>query len=173
MIALSIQAELGLIEHTVAYDLAITTIRSIDANWPRNSISGFFNHWCHSNFVGAGEFSTIDSAIMVAGALFAGNYFGGGMKIEAEKLFATPNWGDTIGSSDVVDIWMVSNANGGYSAPTHMFNEYAILGAMAKRAENIDIRKVIFNFQTLKSKSTTSLNKEINFLEFFSYFLSI
>ena len=38
----------------------------------------------------AGEYSTIDSAIMVAGAYFAGNYFGGELANLASSIGNTP-----------------------------------------------------------------------------------
>ena len=40
-----------------------------------------------------GEYSTIDSAIMVAGAYFAGNYFGGELATLASSIGNTPQIG--------------------------------------------------------------------------------
>ena len=43
-----------------------------------------------------GEFSTIDTSIMIAGAIFAGNYFGREVEMYADILKSIPDWGTTI-----------------------------------------------------------------------------
>ena len=42
------------------------------------------------NFLKEGSYSTIDSSIMVAGAYFAGNYFGGELADLARTIGTTP-----------------------------------------------------------------------------------
>lgn len=64
--SLAMQAELGLMEHDDAYELALSTIMTIDASWPKNELTGFYYHWTRSDFAGLGECSTIDSGLMVS-----------------------------------------------------------------------------------------------------------
>ena len=62
-----------------------------------------------------GEFSTIDTSIMIAGAIFAGNYFGREVEIYADILKSIPNWGTTIcdesQEKDCSGIFMISDEN--------------------------------------------------------------
>ena len=55
----------------------VQTLKSLLTQWPRETFSGFMNHFSNRNLDALVEFSTIDSTIAVLGALFAGNYFGG------------------------------------------------------------------------------------------------
>ena len=100
------------------------------------------------NFAPAGEYSTIDSAILVGGALFAGNYFGGAVKTAAEELFNIPNWGVTVESSTGWGIYMVSSNGGAMSQPNSMYSEYVILAALAKRQENTAVTTKVHDWWT-------------------------
>ena len=67
---------------------------------------------------GHGHWSTIDSAFIAAGALFAGNYFGGQIAVLAEEIANRPYFGGVIPNQDTNTIYMVVNADGtfGYGA---------------------------------------------------------
>ncbi|MBI5061549.1 MAG: hypothetical protein HZB67_04520, partial [Candidatus Aenigmarchaeota archaeon] len=60
----------------------------------RYGVAGFFYHFIDSNGErqGTSEVSTVDTAILVAGALTAGEYFGGEVKEKAETIFNNVNW---------------------------------------------------------------------------------
>jgi hypothetical protein len=46
------------------------------------------------------QFSTVDTAEMVAGALFAGNFYGGEVKVMAEALGNSVDWSCAIGGKE-------------------------------------------------------------------------
>ena len=70
-------AEVGLLSRSGAQARALQTLLTIDGSWPREKFSGFFVHFTGPRFDAKSEFSTVDTAEMALGALFAGNYFGG------------------------------------------------------------------------------------------------
>jgi len=56
---------------------------------------GFFYHFLDPHTgkrAGKSEISTVDTAILVAGAITAGEYFGGDIKDKAEKIYARVEW---------------------------------------------------------------------------------
>ncbi|MDP3790169.1 MAG: FG-GAP-like repeat-containing protein [Candidatus Omnitrophota bacterium] len=67
-----------------------------DATWGK---SGFFYHFVNietgENWPNV-EVSSIDTAILVAGALTAGEYFGGEVKTKAELLYANVDWNSFV-----------------------------------------------------------------------------
>ena len=68
------------------------TLESVINNWPRDS-RGWFSHYTNpGDWPSGAENSTIDTSIMVSGAIFAGNYFGGEIKTLAETLKNIPDW---------------------------------------------------------------------------------
>ena len=72
--------------------LEIQSRQATDPN--RYGVAGFFYHFVNSTGErsGTSEVSTVDSAILVAGALTAGEYFGGEIKQKAETIFSNMNW---------------------------------------------------------------------------------
>ncbi|MCX5666736.1 MAG: Ig-like domain-containing protein, partial [Candidatus Omnitrophica bacterium] len=83
------------------------------AKWGRD---GFFYHyvniaatetieagerWTESNF--ASEVSTIDTAILIAGALTAGDYFGGDIKDKALRIYSNVNWSAFLDTNPTVE----------------------------------------------------------------------
>jgi len=110
------------------------TMKNINLNWPRDA-RGWFAHWTNRQFTPEGEYSTIDSAIMIAGAYFAGNYFGGELATLAEEIGNTPDWPTIYVSATDSGIYMVSNAEG-MSAQTQSFNEYYLLCYLAMAHED-------------------------------------
>ncbi|MGB2706073.1 MAG: glucoamylase family protein [Candidatus Omnitrophota bacterium] len=60
---------------------------------------GFFYHFLNIHTgkrAGKAEISTVDTAILVCGALTAGEYFGGEIKRKAEKLYENVQWGEFL-----------------------------------------------------------------------------
>jgi hypothetical protein len=103
----------------------------------RNPVNGFFRHWIDMD-TGArawnSEYSSIDSGILVAGALFCKSYFASNSEITqlADSLYLTVNWSTAIGDIDEGGIWMVSDDEGNGSLPAKPFNEYMITAWLAK-----------------------------------------
>ena len=65
-------------EATTRLTQTLTNLKTI---WPRETFSGFLVHFTNRNMDALSEFSTIDTTIAVLGAMFAGNYFGGEVRI--------------------------------------------------------------------------------------------
>ena len=128
----AIAAETGLISRDVALRRAKETMTNINSNWPRDS-NGWFSHWTERTFVKVGEYSTIDSAIMISGSYFAAKYFQDAELTElAASIGATPNY-DLIFDGDNGDrMFMISEGAGAMSAKTAPFNEYYLLSYLAK-----------------------------------------
>ena len=84
------------------------TIESVIKNWPRDS-RGWFSHYTNpGDWPSGAENSTIDTSIMVSGAIFAGNYFGGEIKTLAETLKNIPDW-STVGLFCFIHITLVTS----------------------------------------------------------------
>jgi hypothetical protein len=61
---------------------------------------GFFYHFLNMNTAkraGKAEISTVDTALLVAGALAAGEYFSGDVKKKAEEIYRRVEWGKFLG----------------------------------------------------------------------------
>lgn len=106
-------AEMGLLSGAEAERRALQTLESLATLWPREKFSGFFVHFCDRAspmFRPTAEYSTVDTAEMVMGALFAGNYFGGAVQRAAQKLAAEVNWSVAIESATSPTIYPTINA---------------------------------------------------------------
>ncbi|CAE8585260.1 unnamed protein product [Polarella glacialis] len=127
LIADCVFAELGLLSRSVANERALQTINSFIQSWPRENFSGFFVHFTSRSFEAETEFSTVDTAEMAMGALFAGNYLGGVVQVAATKLASMTSWEDAIKSATEPTIWPVVNSTTGeFSGLIKPFNEYFI-----------------------------------------------
>ena len=100
MAALCVGAERGWIDKKEAKARALTTL---DTFLPKKGESepaadgkyGFFYHFLNPHTAkraGKSEISTVDTAILVAGALTAGEYFGQDVKTKAEELYKRVEW---------------------------------------------------------------------------------
>jgi hypothetical protein len=103
----------------------------------RNPVNGFFRHWIDMDTgvrAWNSEYSSIDSGILVAGALFCKSYFADNDEIGqlADSLYLSVNWSAAIGNTDNGEIWMVFDEQGNGSLPCKPFNEYMITAWLAK-----------------------------------------
>lgn len=95
--ALPIGVERGWVTRAQAEERALKILRALEAN-PDNRKHGLFFHYLDGHDAGpsiAGYekvVSTIDSAILFAGMLTAGSYFGGESRDIADRLFEQANW---------------------------------------------------------------------------------
>lgn len=90
--ALPLAVEEGLLTLDEAFDRASKTL---DTLLNMDNIEGFFYHFVDINTgkrVWNSELSNIDTAILVCGAIHAGEYFKGEVKEKAESLYKNVNW---------------------------------------------------------------------------------
>ncbi|MFH1593585.1 MAG: glucoamylase family protein [Candidatus Omnitrophota bacterium] len=106
--ALCVGAERGWITR---FEAVKRSILAIDAFLPRSpgekplaeGKDGFFYHFLDMHTgkrAGKSEISTVDTAILVLGAITAGEYFGGEVKEKAEKLYGMVQWGKFISDEE-------------------------------------------------------------------------
>ena len=98
------------------------TLQTINTKWPRDPTTGFYCQIAHETdgqtgiecpHLGTwGHWSTIDSAFIAAGALFAGNYFGGEIAVLADEIADRPYYGGVIQNQETNDIYMVVEPDG-------------------------------------------------------------
>jgi len=127
-----------------AREKALKTLKSMTGHTlyfkPERNESGFFRHFIDMN-TGArywdSEFSTIDSEILVAGALFAKNYF----KNDSISKYALELWNSIQHEKAIADaangkiyLTMQTNGFGTSGSVTSVYNEYMIVAWMAKNA---------------------------------------
>jgi hypothetical protein len=98
----------GWVAHDRAYERVLDTLRSFDPDDPLvEGERGFFYHWVDTKTgkrAWEGEISLIDTAILVAGALHAGQHFKG-TEIEplADRIYRAVEW-DWIMSGDLLTV---------------------------------------------------------------------
>ena len=133
LITEAVMAELGFLDRQTASDRALQTLNTIWTSWPRENFHGFYVHWTTSVFDVNSEFSTIDSAEMTLGALFAGNYFGGQVQVMANRIFMNVSWPDSIKAYDEPTIYpVVDQTTGVFSGDIRPYNEYYLVAYLAK-----------------------------------------
>lgn len=114
---------------------------------PDRNKNGFYRHWID---VDTGfqkwnsEYSTIDSALLSIGALFAKKYFDNNKQIAAyaDEIFLSIDWSAAIKNASEGTIWLEMDKKGngkGYAAAP--FNEYIIVAYLAMKSENNKIGK--------------------------------
>ena len=105
---------------------------NIGEQWPKDNTYGFYSKWFNNGAIMGGWYTSW-SAMMISGALFAGNYFGGEVLEEAEKLFQDTNWDAAIESEDDPRIWGFFGNDGQPSSASYMFSHPIIVGLLAKK----------------------------------------
>ena len=108
---------------------------------PDRNASGYYRHFIDIE-TGANawdsEYSTIDAAILVSGALFAKEYFRSSSYLGrlADRLFNSIDWSRSIYSASTGEIYLEMGADGyGFGAVTRPFNEYLIVAHLAMLAD--------------------------------------
>lgn len=101
--------------------------------------SGFLRHFLDARdgaVWGRSEYSTIDTALLAAGALFAGRYFpaDSGIGALAEALFASVDWARALADPETGALFMVVDEAGDGALPTWPWSEYAVLAWLIRRA---------------------------------------
>jgi len=87
---------IGIEEGFITYEEGLKrTLGTLDTFLAMDHYHGFFYHFLNMNTAeraGTSEVSVIDTALLIAGALFAGEYFGGEVKEKADVLYAQVDW---------------------------------------------------------------------------------
>ncbi|MFX0141687.1 MAG: T9SS type A sorting domain-containing protein, partial [Candidatus Hodarchaeota archaeon] len=140
LISLCIANEINIIDN--AETLVLKTLETMSGKYPdylpaRNPNNGFFRHWISVNTGERewnSEYSSIDTGILIAGALFCKNYFVDNQQIGilADSLYLSVDWNSSIGNPDSGEIFMTFDDNGKGLAVTRPFNEYMIVAWLAK-----------------------------------------
>ena len=146
MISVCIGCALGLIPKTEAIKLTLETLESLLGERKgftpkRSNRTNFFAHFLNPETGGAvsktTEISTIDTALMAAGAMFARNYLKDStVEQKTNSLVQGIDWGAAVGEDQY--LCMVMNPDTGdpdWSKKTKPFNEYYILACVGKVVE--------------------------------------
>jgi hypothetical protein len=141
LVSLAIAHELGIDSN--AEDKVIKTLQSCLNKTPgikleRNS-NGLYRHWFNKDTgetMWNSEFSTIDTALLVAGATFCRNTFKDSPLIQAlsQDLWSSINWEST--RIDPYTFALIQSAKGENSGKTKIFNEYLLLADYVSYSED-------------------------------------
>ena len=146
--------------------LATVTLRSMvgrkrDFRPEREPHTGFFRHFLNGETgetLGQCEFSTIDTALLVAGALFAKQYFGNRELSDlADELYGSIAWEKALADTATGSLYMVIDADGQGARVTHPFNEYALLAWLAQLACPKDAPAAVMWEQVFAAERVASL----------------
>ena len=133
LVSEAISAQLGFQTNEQARERATQTLLTFSLDWPREPNHGFLVHFSNRNFEALSEFSTIDTAELILGAMFAGNYLGGEVLDLATELMNSVSWSDAIESADSPTIYpVVDEATGEMSGNIRPYNEYYLVAYLAK-----------------------------------------
>ena len=148
LISLCIADAMGWIDDAEAK--AVKTLERIAGNHPtffpdRNS-SGFFRHWIDMDTgtrAWNSEYSTIDTGILICGALFCKKYFCNSEAIKeyADQLWDSVDWSKAIQDPQTGGIYLEMQADGSgkSGSVTLPFNEYMIVAWLAKNQEGAQV----------------------------------
>ena len=135
----------------------LQTLNNLVTKWPRETFSGFMVHFTNRNFESLSEFSTIDTSILVLGAMQAANYFGGEATALAAQLRAAVRWSDAIYAADNAGLAATvdpgSGAHGGWVAP---FNEYYLVAYLANMTEAAGSKVVLWTIHRFHNRFSQS-----------------
>ncbi len=106
-------------------------------NPARNTNNGFFCHFIDMNDgrrIWDSEYSSIDTGILVSGALFCRTYFPANKEIRdlADSLYLLVDWKSAIADPGTGGLYMTFDESGTGAAKTKPFNEYMIVAWLAK-----------------------------------------
>lgn len=147
LISLCIADSMGWI--TDASQLAEITLASITGNNlnynPDRNATGFYRHFIDmedGSRAWDSEYSSIDTGILVSGALFCKKYFSSNSTIAsfADQLWTTIDWSKAIADPQTGKIYREFNEDGlgDTLKTTQPFNEYIIVAWLAYLAEQVD-----------------------------------
>lgn len=141
LISLCIGSHMGLSEH--ATEDAKTTIRTMLGFGQSRTASGFYYHFIDmetGSRAGTSEYSSIDTAILVSGALFAASCLAGDHELDSLvlRLWDSIDWSRAIADPATGGIYleMMQDGSGRPGSVTLPFNEYMLVAWLAKLADS-------------------------------------
>lgn len=139
LISLCINHELG--RDPAAREKALQTLRAINGKGGidigRDKASGFFLHFFNNeDGTGRSEFSTIDTSIMVSGAICCRNTFQDEeIAREVDELFFSIDWMTAVADREKMKFYTIVTRGMGGKTVTQLFNEYLILAWLCDEHE--------------------------------------
>lgn len=130
LISDAVFTELGLFTKATGEARAMQTLESLRTLWPKEDTHGYYAHWVSApDFTPPASTSTVDTAELALGALFAGNYFGGAVKGAAKELAGNISWTAAIRNNTIIGAFDFKGgkASGGFNP----FNEYYTVSYLA------------------------------------------
>ena len=131
---------------TDAEPMAIRTLQAVTGKQevfkPARNASGYFRHWLdlkNGSRAWTSEYSTIDTAILLAGANFCKNYFhSSAVTSLVEELFSSIDWSKSIANSTTggIHLEMQDDGSGIAGSITLPFTEYMLVAWLAKNEDN-------------------------------------
>ena len=107
---------------------------------PARNTKGYFRHFINmktGNREWDSEYSTIDTAILISGALFCKQYFrSDSIKYYADTLYLSIDWDSAIADVGKGAIYMTQDSTGSGIDTTKPFNEYMIVAWLASQSKN-------------------------------------
>ena len=145
----TIMAQYGFTNKSKAQLEVVETLKTVTYEWPKDSHTGFLIHFTNRKWKTKSEYSTIDSAILVLGGLFAGNYFGGEALRLAENIRDSIDWSKAIKASNKPRIYpVVDPETGEMSGNIRPYNEYFLVAYLANMTSNNSDSKAAKYFNT-------------------------
>jgi hypothetical protein len=142
LISLCIGDRAGLIEN--AAEQAETTVRTLLVIEHARNASGFYYHFVDLETgarAGESEYSSIDTAILVSGALFAASCLAGDRQLDslALALWDSIDWSRAIADAESGAIYleMLEDGSGRPGSVTLPFNEYMLVAWLAVLADQV------------------------------------
>lgn len=144
--ALAIGADRGWLTHDVAKSKLIKALTALELKAEHKN--GFFYHFLDMRTgkrVWSSEASSIDTALLIAGALTAAQYYPGTeIEARAKKIYARVNWNWMLNNSDLICMgWTPESGFLPYYWDS--YNELLILQALALGAPNHAVPKSVWN----------------------------
>ena len=139
----AVAAQYGYRSKDVARERVKQSLVSVIRSWPREYHSGFLIHFTNRNLGILSEYSTIDTAELVLGALFAGNYFRGEVLKLATQLRDSVQWSNAIKAANNPTIYSKVDPNTGqFSGDIRPYNEYYLVAYLAMKTSTDTESKV-------------------------------
>eukprot|EP00927_Polykrikos_kofoidii_P070894 TRINITY_DN67264_c0_g1_i1.p1 TRINITY_DN67264_c0_g1~~TRINITY_DN67264_c0_g1_i1.p1 ORF type:complete len:582 (+),score=97.88 TRINITY_DN67264_c0_g1_i1:55-1800(+) len=133
-VSLVLMTERGLLKREQALAMASKTLQSLKGDTPgfciTRSANGFMAHWPDDSGHSDGEISTVDTAILVLGALFAGRYFQDPcLDSLVQEVAMSVSWADAYvhRPGGVAGMYLKMKRDGSGTGLTLPFNEYYLL----------------------------------------------
>jgi hypothetical protein len=130
LISDAVFTELGLFDRATGQARVMQTLETLRRQWPKEEMHGYYAHWVSApDFAPPASTSTVDTAEMALGALFAGNYFGSEVATVAQQLVGNISWSAAISNNTIIGSFDfgAGSPSGGFKP----FNEYYTVSYLA------------------------------------------